>query len=592
MRWAHVLRAGCVVVLVLGAAGACGDDRTSFTQREEVFQIDASTEAAVCGFQCSVDGRSIVDTCTDEVVETCPPELACGAARCQEPCAAAAADRSSNGCEFYFQLPAIPNDPRAPQSCFAAFVVNTSMQPLELSLEREGKVLDLSKALFRTNPGDASLLPLEGPVPAGESAILFVADQTGEVALATTWFDHKYQPCPVGVVPALVADFATGTRFDASFHLKANVPASVVTMYPWGGAASYVPSATLLFPPATWGKEHVIVNAWESATTGVPSAQIVASEDGTEVTLDPTEDVQGGLAVKGTAARVPTTYHLDKGEFLQLVQSRELTGSVVVSNKPTTVFGGHSCMMVPSSKAACEVANQQLPPFEQWGHEYVGVGYRPRVGNEHETMYYRIVAARDGTVLDYDPAPPPGAPIAMSARQAVTFTSGVGDAFVVRTQDAEHAIYLAAYMANGQDVGGYGDPEFVNVVPAGQYLSSYSFYADPTYAETSLVVVRAKAAKARGANFEDVWLECAGDLTGWKPIGTRGDYEFMRVDLARGHGAGDRFGDKVCQNGLQRMRSTGPFTATLWGWDKYASYAYPGGMAQRKLVTTPLVSVQ
>ncbi|MBN9168013.1 MAG: hypothetical protein J0I07_44195, partial [Myxococcales bacterium] len=68
MRWAHVLRAGCVVVLVLGAAGACGDDRTSFTQREEVFQIDASTEAAVCGFQCSVDGRSIVDTCTDEVV--------------------------------------------------------------------------------------------------------------------------------------------------------------------------------------------------------------------------------------------------------------------------------------------------------------------------------------------------------------------------------------------------------------------------------------------------------------------------------------------------------------------------------------------
>ncbi|MBN9163112.1 MAG: IgGFc-binding protein [Myxococcales bacterium] len=466
------------------------------------------------------------------------------------------------------------------------------MQPLELSLEREGKVLDLSKALFRTNPGDASLLPLEGPVPAGESAILFVADQTGEVALATTWFDHKYQPCPVGVVPALVADFATGTRFDASFHLKANVPASVVTMYPWGGAASYVPSATLLFPPATWGKEHVIVNAWESATTGVPSAQIVASEDGTEVTLDPTEDVQGGLAVKGTAARVPTTYHLDKGEFLQLVQSRELTGSVVVSNKPTTVFGGHSCMMVPSSKAACEVANQQLPPFEQWGHEYVGVGYRPRVGNEHETMYYRIVAARDGTVLDYDPAPPPGAPIAMSARQAVTFTSGVGDAFVVRTQDAEHAIYLAAYMANGQDVGGYGDPEFVNVVPAGQYLSSYSFYADPTYAETSLVVVRAKAAKARGANFEDVWLECAGDLTGWKPIGTRGDYEFMRVDLARGHGAGDRFGDKVCQNGLQRMRSTGPFTATLWGWDKYASYAYPGGMAQRKLVTTPLVSVQ
>jgi len=36
------------------------------------------------------------------------------------------------------------------------------------------------------------------------------------------------------------------------------------------------------------------------------------------------------------------------------------------------------------------------------------------------------------------------------------------------------------------------------------------------------------------------------------------------------------------------MRSEGPFTATLWGWDFAASYAYPGGMAHRKLVETPL----
>jgi IgGFc binding protein len=92
--------------------------------------------------------------------------------------------------------------------------------------------------------------------------------------------------------------------------------------------------------------------------------------------------------------------------------------------------------------------------------------------------------------------------------------------------------------------------------------------------------------------FKPVWLECAGDLTNFKPIGTRGEYEFTRVDLARDRGPGDRFGDTVCQSGLHRMRSEGPFTATIWGWDRYASYAYPGGMAQRKLVETPLVPVQ
>ncbi len=40
------------------------------------------------------------------------------------------------------------------------------------------------------------------------------------------------------------------------------------------------------------------------------------------------------------------------------------------------------------------------------------------------------------------------------------------------------------------------------------------------------------------------------------------------------------------------MKSDGPFTATVWGWDVAASYAYPGGMAQRKLVETPLAPIR
>jgi IgGFc binding protein len=88
--------------------------------------------------------------------------------------------------------------------------------------------------------------------------------------------------------------------------------------------------------------------------------------------------------------------------------------------------------------------------------------------------------------------------------------------------------------------------------------------------------------------FKDVWLECAGNLTTFQPVGTRGDYEWARVDLARGGGPGETFGTSVCRNGLQRMKSEGPFTATLWGWARFASYAYPGGLALRKLVETPL----
>jgi IgGFc binding protein len=259
----------------------------------------------------------------------------------------------------------------------------------------------------------------------------------------------------------------------------------------------------------------------------------------------------------------------------------------VTSNKPISTFAGHTCAVVPWGQPSCDYITQQIPAIEQWGSEYVGVGYRPRLGNEHEPVPYRIVAAADDTHLDYDPPlPPAGAPITLSAGESKIFYAGTGDAFVVRTQDADHPIYVGAYMSGGSKYAGWGDPELVNVVPAGQYLNSYTFYADPTYSETSLVIVRAKS----DGVFHDVWLECAGNLTGFRPIGARGEYEYTRVDLSRGFQHGDAFDGGVCQVGTQRMRSDGPFSATLWGWGPYASYATTSGMALRKLVTNSIVT--
>ena len=588
MRVPSVAALSLVGLALVAAAGACGEDRGGFAPPPSGFVELSEEDAGACPFQCSLDGRSVIRSCSGEVVETCPVEQACGAGRCQEPCAAAADDRSSNGCEFYFQQPVAEAEGKYSDSCFAAFVVNTSTQPAVLSLEHEGESLDVSKAMFRTNPGDATLIPQTGPVAPGESIVLFVSDHDPSVPIADQW-KRKHIGCPEDVVPAFLSGRSLRrTGLGSSFRLSSSKPVSLVAMYPFGGAASFFPTATLLLPVVTWGKQHIVVNPWE-ANAGRPTTQIVASEEDTEVTIRPSREIQNGFGVAGGAVNVPTTYRLGKGQYLQFVQHEELSGSIVTSNKPTTIFGGHGCAFLPN--LACDVLWQQIPSFEQWGSEYVGVGYRPRLGDEREAMPYRIVAARDGTRLDYDPAIPTGAPTEMSAGEVATFPAGTGQAFVVRTQDADHPIYLAAYMTGS--AGGYhgspptlgwGDPEFVNVVATGQYLNAYSFYADPTYDETSLVIVRAKS----HGTFKDVWLECAGNLTDFRPVGTRGEYEFTRVDLSRRRGPGQTFGDKTCQSGLHRMKSDGPFTATLWGWGMTASYAYPGGMAHRKLVTTPL----
>jgi len=591
----HRVFAGAAIVTAAAAwLAACSDVRKEFDSRPDELIPDAALpEAPECGRQCSLDGRSVIESCGGTVVEVCAADRACGAGRCQDPCAAAAADRSSNGCDFYFQMPRM--DPKIPHSCEAAFIVNSSMQPAELVLEREGKAIDISKSMLRTSAGGGELVAHEGPIAPGESVILFLSDSPPEANPSPARI-----ACPRGVVPATFeSKQPRRTGIGSSFRLTTNMPVALTTMYPFGGALSFMPTATLVLPVTTWATEHMIVNGWAASREGGPSIQVVAAEDGTEVTIVPKKDIVGGPDVPGALAHGRVTYRLDKGRNLQIVQAEELTGSIVTSNKPITIFGGNACGQIPVGVPACDILFQQIPAFEHWGSEYVGVGYRPRTHNEHEPVPYRIVAARDGTRLDYDPEIPPGAPTNMNAGEVALFRRGTGDAFVVRTQDVDHPIYVSAHMTGANNIGmsgapdydGMGDPEFVNVVPTRQYTNSYGFFADPTYAETSLVVVR----KKHEGVFEDVWLECAGNLTKWKPVGTRGEYEFTRVDLSRSGGPGDTFGDggsqTVCRTGVQHMRSTGPFTATLWGWDQFASYAYTSGTAQRKLVETSISPV-
>jgi len=90
----HVVSA----LALVAAAAACGDGRERFTREPPGFEpAMPEQDGGDCLLQCSIDGRSVVESCTGKVVETCRADQACGAALCQEPCAAAAADRSSTG---------------------------------------------------------------------------------------------------------------------------------------------------------------------------------------------------------------------------------------------------------------------------------------------------------------------------------------------------------------------------------------------------------------------------------------------------------------------------------------------------------------
>lgn len=532
-----------------------------------------------CARTCSDDRRAVVD-CHGRLVEQCDAYASCSGAACVSACEAAEKEESSVGCEYYVAKPsAYTKSPAGfDASCYAVLVANSWNSPVTLSVEYDGQ--PLSSSYFRIPRGHGNkiryeLLP-EDKLPANEMAILFLAQQArpGDPFVG-------YVPCPAPVGAAIVGQTEVrGSGYGKTFHIRASAPVVAYDIFPYGGAESFVSSSTLLLPTSAWGKENLAVDGYlvegEEAAKGFnPYFQIIAREDDTRVRIRPTTTLSsaGGAAQieKGAIGELL----LQRGQFVQFTQVEEVNGTAVESDKPVSLVGGTTCVSIPADVGACDMIHQQLPPIRLLGDTYVATRYRDRQPPNVERTPWRILAAANDTQLTYDP-PVDGAPTTLGRGQWKEFWAP--GPFVVRSQDASHPIYVAAYMTGGAGVSTrQGDPEFVNVVPVGQYLSSYLFLTDPTYSNTNLVFVRAPTE----GRYEDVELDCVGTLSGWQRVGGSG-YEVTYVDLVR---EGVPMG--ACQNGVHRASSKTPFALTVWGWDKFVSYGYPAGTGTKTLNDAP-----
>ncbi len=540
--------------------------------------------SSACGLSCSGDLKKVVD-CNGEVIETCSGDGACLDGGCgNDPCGAAEASKSSYGCDYWAIKPDLLNDGRG--ACFAAYVANTWSSPVHIDVFRQGaKIPNNAFIVIPQGQGQGlGYAPYDpnGGLPVGEVAIVFLSRE----------------PMGFGGLPDCPAPSAfpgesgvAGTGRGQAFNIKTDRPVVAYSILPYGGGPSAATSASLLLPTSAWDTNYIAVNAYQQSVIASfagaqPSLDILAYQDGTEVTVLPKVAILGGSNVAAAAANTPVTYQLKAGEYLQISQPAELTGSPIQANKAVGVWGGASCLNVPVTVAACDSAHQQIPPVKALGNRYAMVRYRNRkTAIAEESPPWRIIGAVDGTTLTFTPAAPPGAPGVLGQGQVFEF-NGTGPYFVT-SQDKDHPFYVAQYMTGADDpaLGGFGagegDPEWVNVVPVDQYLDNYVFFTDPTYSETSLVVTRQKSKKS--GEFADVTLDCAGPLTGWQPLG---DLEYTRIDLV----TGDFQNVGNCSNGRHEISSAVAFGLTVWGWGGYASfmtqyvsYAYPAGASVQSI---------
>jgi hypothetical protein len=566
---------------------ACGGTHTGFnddggldatsdgTQPDgPIFGFDGGGDGQPACTQCSADLKEIL-TCGDNpsVVQTCTGGLGCGTSGCVPACQAAAENKSSIGCDYY----AIPadgwsttyNSGGAAGNCFAAFVNNLWSTNLNVSLVWKGTTINGNDYAYLPQGSGSSItyqkIPSTG-IPPNSMAIVFLNDyKPGAGSLKCN--------CPSSVQAAVSTEDMINPHLTAKEHaieIKTDVPAVVYDIYPYGGATSYISSATLLLPTTAWDTNYVATTMGSSNTYSFPAGiDLVAQQNGTSVTLLPTTDITGAGGVASATKGQPVTYTLNQGETIHIMQvvdgsGNDLTGSVVQSNVPVGVWGEHFCM------------TQNNPP--PW----------------------RIVGMVDGTTLTYDP-PVTGAPTTVAEGQLVEFGAGA-TAFHVTSQDDQHPFYLAAHrpgydcdaahqqippikalghdyvaVANEATYYGVGGPETVNVVPPAQYLLDYTFFTDPSYGYTEIALVRQKASDN---TFHDVTLDCLGTVTGWQAVGTGGTYQSVHVDLATGGS-----GVGKCANGLHDIKSDVPFGITVWGYDSASSYAYPAGASVKPINT-------
>lgn len=517
-----------------------------------------------CPTSCSTDFHSVVD-CNGNLVETCQGTDACDPATgtCDNACLAAENNKQSVGCEYYATFMDQLNN----NACFAAFIANTWDAPAHITVERGGMQLPVDSFAYIPTGSGASLAltPFDSAqgIPEGEVVILFLAGPEGTPSQGNP-------VCPVASAVPSGAMIANASGIGQSFKITSDVPVVAYQINPYGGGSAAVTGASLLLPTSVWDNNYVAINAYESGPHDA-SLNIVAAEDGTEVTMVPTSSVVGGGGVPSGAANAPMTFTLNAGEHAQLTQSATLGGSVIQADKPVGFMAGARCSFVPSGQYACDHLEQMIPPVKALGHQYVGVGHRPR---STEPTIWRIMGTVDGTTLTW--TPDVGGPATLALGEIVEFATTAP--FVVQSQGEDHPFVLLAHMSGGSTNGmdGVGDADSVLSVPPAQYLSRYVFFADPTYPETNLVVVRSK--NDDGA-FRDVTLDCAGTLSGWQAIG---DFEWTRVDLI----TGDFQGVNGCSTGRHEITSDGRFGLWVWGWGhpntsiftSYVSYGYPGGM--------------
>jgi hypothetical protein len=397
----------------------------------------------------------------------------------------------------------------------------------------------------------------------------------------------------VGWNRSLLIDFVnmqTETVAEQTVHISAS---SDVTVYAANQAVT-TSEAFLVLPTDALAEDYVVASYtsdidWEAIFNRTPQPQstpsqfcVVATEDNTVITIKPT------AATFASPQMQLQTVTMDRGQvYMVQVDPRvsttaDLTGSVIRSNKPVAVFGGHQRALIPIEDqtflGSRDCLIEQMNPIRTWGKSaFIFPLALSSDEVTNSTSRFRVVAAFDSTKVIVDD-------VQVAELKRGTFYEGTLDrATEVRSSRPTMVAMLKKTAGpTGLNTSRLGDPFMMLVPPAEQFMDKYRFVNIQAY-EYSIENGVVKQGKPV---YTEQWLSIVIPTAQAASLVMDGA-PLTGMSFAPMGNTGYSWGSKRMVDGIHAISADTNFGIYVYGYGIANSYGYVGGMAFRPLDVEP-----
>ncbi len=327
--------------------------------------------------------------------------------------------------------------------------------------------------------------------------------------------------------------------------------------------------AFMALPVDVLGTEYRTLNYQTSQPNGIGSVGlpaefwIVGVTNSTNVKITPK-----AATSNQNPAGTPFTIQLNKGDVF-LVQgnaadtTNDLTGSLIESDKPISVFSGHVRTDIPhgfknegSTSTSRDHLVEQMPPVTAWGYSALVAPY----ATSSLPDLVRIVSHTNANKISVNGSPV----VRLNAGDFYEITKLTGPVSIFSSAPILVGQYMHTSRFGTSGGGGtaYGDPAYSLVFPVEQFDTSYTFMVDQdaaSFTSNFLNIVTCES------GFTDMSLD-------GKPISS-----FSGFSVQSFPGSHYAYAQINVEQGDHKISGALPFGITVYAFGSVDSYAYPGG---------------